>query len=228
MKIHTSNKTLQKLVLKSNLFLKWKKRIDSNGVIIVNLQVLSVVSRNDNSFYAAMIDCEILTPEGNRLPRCIVLRGDTVVVIPVLYCSEDGEIYTLMVSQRRIIDGGLSLEFPAGMLDTNIENPIDMAVKEVIEEIGIHVEKKELRLLTQTPLKVCESLMDEFVNFFYFERHVSREFLNNIDGNKTGCQEDKEFLQVKVINLKNVSKNNSFASFVAINLLERALHKKFE
>ena len=228
MNISNTDAFLQQLVLDSQLFYKWKRNLESNRVIIERLEILSVVSRDHKSFYAAMIDCDLLTPEGYRIPRCIILRGDSVVVIPVLHCIEDGEIYTLMVKQRRIIDGNLSLEFPGGMLDPGIDDPANMAIIEVMEEIGIHVEKEEIHLLTPTPLKVCESLMDEVVNFFYFEKHISHDFLDKADGRRTGCHEDNEFLQVTVQNIKNVIKIPSFSSFVAINLLERALQKKFE
>jgi len=226
--ISNTDSSLEQLVLESQLFHKWKRNLESNRVIIERLEILSVVSRDQKSFYAAMIDCDLLTPEGHRIPRCLILRGDTVVVIPVLHCFEDGEIYTLMVKQRRIIDGNLSMEFPGGMLDPGIDDPANMAIIEVMEETGIHVEKEEIHLLTPTPLKVCESLMDEVVNFFYFEKHISHDFLNKVDGRHTGCHEDNEFLQVSVQNIKNVVKIPSFSSFVAINLLERALQQKFE
>ena len=228
MNISNTDSSLEQLVLESQLFHKWKRNLESNRVIIERLEILSVVSRDQKSFYAAMIDCDLLTPEGHSIPRCLILRGDTVVVIPVLHCLEDGEIYTLMVKQRRIIDGSLSMEFPGGMLDPGIDDPANMAIVEVMEETGIHVEKEEIHLLTPTPLKVCESFVDEVVNFFYFEKHISHDFLDKADGRLTGCHEDNEFLQVTVQNIKNVIKIPSFSTFVAINLLERALQKKFE
>ena len=97
MNISNTEASQQQLVLDSQLFYKWKRNLESNRVIIERLEILSVVSRDHKSFYAAMIDCDLLTPEGYRIPRCIILRGDSVVVIPVLHCFEDGEIYTLMV-----------------------------------------------------------------------------------------------------------------------------------
>ena len=73
-----------------------------------------------------------------------------------------------MVQQRRIIDGGYSLEFPAGMLDYNLDDPILSAVEEVREELGINVEKDSMQMLSKTPFNVCESLMDEHVYIYRF------------------------------------------------------------
>ena len=73
------------------------------------------------------------------------------------------------------------------------------------------------------PLKVCESIMDEFVNYFYFEKNVTNDFLNNINGKITGCHDDNEFLKVKVQNIKKIFKINSFSTIVGSSLLENKL-----
>ncbi|MDP6583156.1 MAG: hypothetical protein QF535_00770, partial [Anaerolineales bacterium] len=93
-------------------FKRWKHRVEANGNIIKNIDILATVSRNSSNFSLAFLDCLILTPEGVEIPRCIVIRGESIVVVPVLNCTEDNETYTLMVEQRRIFDGGYSKEFP--------------------------------------------------------------------------------------------------------------------
>jgi len=49
-----------------------------------------------------------------------------------------------MVRQRRIGNGNLSLEFPAGMLDAEVDNPLGVATREFIEETGLGISASDL------------------------------------------------------------------------------------
>ena len=172
-----------------------------------------------------MLDCTLRFPGGETARRCIVLRGGAVVIVPVLWCTETREAYTLMVRQRRIVDGNYTLEFPAGMiqLKEGKSDPFSSALVEVKEELGIDLKEEELKKLTDEPLRVCESLLDEKVHFFYFERHVSQLYLSKVNMLDTGCHDDGEFTQVVVQKLNEVKKNPNFVSLIGLKLIELEL-----
>jgi len=207
------------IVLNSIIFRNWKNKIERSGVSIHSLKILSIVSRNSKSFYLALLDFIMLTPEGDKLPRCIVLRGDTVVIVPLIRCIDKKKIFTLMVQQRRVIDGCNSLEFPAGMVDNNLSDPVLSAVKEVKEELGMNVNVKSMRLLTNEPLNVCESLMDEHVNIYSFTKEMTYESLVKFDNKSSGVVEDGELITIKLISIEKAKKIPSFSTNVALNLI---------
>ena len=163
------------------------------------------------------------------MPRCVVLRGDGAIAIPVLNCVEGQTVYTLMVEQRRVVDGGISTEFPAGTVEPSIEDSIIVAVQELEEELGMQVSKEELQLLYQYPLKADPSILSATFHYFYFERDVTQVFLKKIDGRETGCHEDHEYMRVKVQKLSEVSQDNvTVFSLAGLQLLENKLVKKFK
>ena len=215
------------IVLDNAHFQNWKRRLESNGVKIENLEVRSVISRDNASMYAAFLDCKIETPEKTSMPRCILIRGNSVVVIPVLTCLDDNEKYTMLVQQRRIVDGAFCLEFPGGMLDEGVLDGAGMAAQEVAEELDMEIRAEELRALNSRPLYACESILDETVSFFYFEKQVSKAFLDSVDGKSTGCHEDHEYINVKVKRLSELSDIPSFAIVTGMSLLEKALGESF-
>ncbi|MBF0240372.1 MAG: hypothetical protein HQM12_21925, partial [SAR324 cluster bacterium] len=93
--------------LKRQVFLDWKQRIIDSGHEFHEIKVLAEVERDKGQVYATLYDCDLITPEHQRMWRSIVVRGDSVVVVPVLHVPEHHEDYTLMVEQRRIVDGQL-------------------------------------------------------------------------------------------------------------------------
>ena len=104
--------------------------------IINKIDVLGIISRDCDNFFGAFLDCQLVTPEGEKISRCVLIQDDSVVIVPVLYCQDDGEIYTMMVKQRRIIDGGFAFEFPAGGKGLQ-EDSRFIASQEIQEELHI-------------------------------------------------------------------------------------------
>jgi len=204
----------------------WKERVEANGNTIKDLKVLAAISRNETGLFGAVLDCQLLTPEGVEVPRCVMIFGDSVAIIPVLTCSDDGNVYTLMVEQRRIVDGDYSREFPSGGIETE-GDPKVSACKEIREELHLTVLPKELIPLKPYPIKASSSIMGDLVYYYYFERTVSLSLLKEIDGQSTGCHEENEFIQVKVLKMSEASDESTIAALIGIKLLEKKMGRVY-
>ena len=82
---------------------------------------------------------QVTCPNGHTAPREIVVHKGAAAVVPVY---EDGT--TLLVRQHRVAVDRVTLEIPAGKLDSVGEDPLDCAVRELEEETGLKAEKMTL------------------------------------------------------------------------------------
>ena len=78
---------------------------------------------------------KVTCPNGHEAPREIVVHKGAAAVVPVY---EDGT--TLLVRQHRVSVDRVTLEIPAGKLDSWNEDPYDCAVRELEEETGLKAE----------------------------------------------------------------------------------------
>jgi|TARA_B100002003_G_scaffold228852_1_gene237570 8-oxo-dGTP pyrophosphatase MutT (NUDIX family) len=215
------------MVFESHMFKRWKQRVESNGNVIKNIGVLGIISRDQVNLRGAFLDCRLLTPEGVEIPRCILIGGESAVIVPVLTCRQDGETYTLMVEQRRIVDGGYTEEFPAGTIGLETDDPKIIACQELEEELHMTVSPEELIPLNDNQVKINPCFSDGLVSFFYFESEVSLAFLEEMNGRSTGCHEDNEYIRVKVKKMSEVIKCMTPSALIGLKLVERALNRVF-
>ena len=82
---------------------------------------------------------QVTCPNGNPAAREIVVHKGAAAVVPVY---EDGT--TLLVRQHRVAVDRVTLEIPAGKLDSANEDPLDCAVRELEEETGLKAERMTL------------------------------------------------------------------------------------
>ena len=75
---------------------------------------------------------QVTLPNGGTAPREIVVHNGAAAIVPVY---EDGT--TLLVRQHRVAADRITLEIPAGKLDSAQEDPYDCAVRELREETGL-------------------------------------------------------------------------------------------
>ena len=218
---------MSEIVFNNPKFHYWKKSVEANGNIFKHIDIMAAISRDKVNLLGALLDCELLTPEGDIITRCIMLHEDGVVIIPVLTCIEDGEIYTLLVEQRRIIDGSIIREFPSGSISHNRDDLKDVACLEVKEELHMDVTPEELIPLGSGPVMMNPSATGDLAYFFYFERKVPNSFLQKMNGLSTGCHDDHEYIRVSVQKMSEAARSCVSSLLIGTKLLEKAMNRVF-
>jgi hypothetical protein len=207
-------------------FRQWEQRIKNNGCALKKVDILGYVSRNNKDLYSAFIDCSLLTPEGVEIPRCILITGDSVVIVPVLTCIEDEGVYTLMVEQLRISDGSYKIEFAAGGMEIE-SDPRIAACHEILEELDLIVCPEDLISLNTDPIHVVPSALEGRMYFFCFEKEVSLSFLEEMENRNAGCVEDNEYIRIKVCKMSEVVAANTPTALMGLKLLEHRTNQKY-
>lgn len=129
--------------------------------------------RPDGSLLFALVNADAVSPEGDKLLPLCFIKGEVVCVLICLTEEETGEKYLMLVRQRRICDGSLTFEHPAGMLDDE-PDPYVVAVREVHEETGIAIDRSQLVFLNPgRPLFPSTGTSDEAMHLFYTELTLS-------------------------------------------------------
>ena len=82
---------------------------------------------------------QVTCPNGRSATREIVVHKGAAAVVPVY---PDGT--TLLVRQHRVAVDRVTLEIPAGKLDSISEDPLDCAVRELEEETGLRAGRMTL------------------------------------------------------------------------------------
>ncbi len=82
---------------------------------------------------------QVTCPNGLTATREIVVHKGAAAVVPVY---ADGT--TLLVRQHRVAVDRVTLEIPAGKLDSAQEDPLDCAVRELAEETGLRAGRMTL------------------------------------------------------------------------------------
>ena len=86
------------------------------------------------------VECRrVLLPNGDTVRRDVVMHKGAVCVIAL---TENHRV--LMERQWRSGYGGVTLEIPAGKLDSASEDPLDCAVRELAEETGLRAGRMTL------------------------------------------------------------------------------------
>ncbi|MBD3316555.1 MAG: NUDIX domain-containing protein [Chitinivibrionales bacterium] len=147
-------------------FKHWVSNVKNAGCTLHGVKPLAVLPRHNGEILFALLEAEVEPPEGGRLPEYLFLRGNACIVVPLLRNRSTGEERYLMVRQRRIGNGLMSLEFPAGMVDATVNDPRGVAIKELEEETGLSVEREALAPLVPYPLYSSPGGSDEAIHYF--------------------------------------------------------------
>ncbi len=147
----------------------WKQRLEQNGNTVKGIEELFAKYRSDGTLLFALVNADAVSPEGDKLLPLCFIKGEVVCVLICLVNSGTGEKHLVLVRQRRICDGSLTFEHPAGMLDDE-PDPYRVAAREVLEETGLEIDRSQLvhlnpgRLLFPTT-----GTSDEAMYLFYTE-----------------------------------------------------------
>jgi 8-oxo-dGTP pyrophosphatase MutT (NUDIX family) len=204
------------IVYSSNLFCKWHSRFLLSGCTIVNITVRGAVLFKNKKLHSTYLEVKFVTPEGQTLTRSILLRGSSVVIIPMVYTKDKVQPRFLMVQQRRIFNGEFSLEFPSGKLEDNV-NPTLAAQQELQEECGVSMSRDNLIQLSEN-MVVCESAFDESVYWFYCILNAN-QVPDEIAGIPFGEKDGEEFTYPRLLNAEDAFKINSFQVKTGLQLL---------
>lgn len=193
---------MQEKLTDSHKFRLWKKNLEKNGLIVHGVEELWVKHRYNGEALFGLVNLDASLPEGGKIPPVCFVKGEVVSVLVCLIDRDTREKYLLLVKQRRICDGTLMYEQPAGMVDKD-DKPLDVAVREVAEETGLQVTQEQVFALNKEPLYPSSGTCDEAMYFFCCEIEMSHEELFSYHLKHTGAQHENEAIQTELVSIKD-------------------------
>lgn len=181
---------------KAAKFRHWARTVGQAGCTLHGVTPLAVLPRRNGEVLFALLEADVEPPEGGRLPGYLFLRGDACIVVPLLRNRDTGEERYLMVRQRRIGHGHLSLEFPAGMVDSEVDDPAGVALNELREETGLEIGRDALKPLAARPLYSSPGGSDEAIHYFGCVVDLSDEDYRSFEGRIREHEEENERITV--------------------------------
>jgi len=172
--------------------------VEHAGCIVREVEALQECRKRDGSLLFAFLRTRVEDPEGRPLPAYALLRGHACLIVTVIQNSETGASRFLMLRQRRIGHGGESLEFPAGMLDEDVDDPIGVAVRELHEETGLRVSPADVQPLGDRPLYSSPGLDDEAIHYFLCRLTLTPGEIAALDGGQTGQADEHEYIRLSL------------------------------
>jgi 8-oxo-dGTP pyrophosphatase MutT (NUDIX family) len=202
--------------------LHWLDTLKKSGTEIQAIQSIAEIRKKDNSLLFALLDTKTMSPEGTPLPGIVFIRGDACLIVPSIRNRKTNEELFLVVKQRRIGNGHMTIEFPAGMLDETTENPLGVAMRELEEETGLIIKDNEIFPLNDMPLYSSPGASDESIYFFGCIKEVSDEQFNAFKGKKCGNSDEKEYITVDLARQDDILSNcSSIQVMVGLYLFNR-------
>ena len=106
-------------------------------------------------------------------------------------------------------NGNLSLEFPAGMLDTEVNNAIGIAAKELHEETGIEVSETDLFPLCDKKLYSSAGASDEAIFYYGCIKEYDDMVFRALSGRLRDNPEENEHISVVLMTRAEAEKEAS-------------------
>ncbi|RRB07733.1 NUDIX hydrolase [Larkinella rosea] len=183
----------------------WQQQAETNGLVINHIHEFYVRHRHNGEVLFAMLEVDANTPEGDKIPPALFLKGHAVSVLVCLIDQDTKEKYVVLVRQRRICDGSHTYEHPAGMVDTT-DDPQEVAAREVGEEIGLALKPEELTRLNNRLLFPSTGTSDEAMHYFYVEREMPRQQILDFHHKDMGVASEFERITTAVTTLPEAHK----------------------
>ena len=182
----------------SHKFKLWKGRLEDNGLDIHRVDELYSRRNGHGEVLFSLLYTDATTPEGNKIPPICFLKGEVVSVLICFIDIDSREKYLLLVQQRRICDGSMTFEHPAGMLDSE-SDAAAVAAREVFEETGIGVQKEQLTKVNDKPFYPSTGTSDEAMYMFYCELEMTAEKIQSYHNQTQGLLSDHEYINTHVV-----------------------------
>ena len=183
---------------------KWEKELSDSGCDVGRIKPLSLLHKTNGELLFALLDAEVSDATGHRLPKYIFIRGHASIVVPLVKNSVTGEERYLMIRQRRIGNGAINLEFPAGMLDRDVDAARDVAVRELREETGLSVFPEDLHELHAGVLYSSPGASDEGIYYYGCIVSLPDNQFKALDGRVAGSDADNETITVALCTRETV------------------------
>jgi 8-oxo-dGTP pyrophosphatase MutT (NUDIX family) len=202
----------------------WRKSVEHAGCTISEVTTLQQLSKRDGSPLFSLLDVAVTSPEGRPLPNFVFIRGNATVVVPLLVNTSTGEERFLMVRQHRIGNGMLTLEFPAGMLDHENDDPASIARKELLEETGLSIPHSKLVPLWSSPLFSSAGASDEAIYYFGCRIELKNDRFVSFQNRVRENAGEREFITVTLLTYEEaLPQINSIQALLGFSLF----HNKF-
>lgn len=183
----------------------WLRNLRRNGVEVHGVETLFSKFKSDGDLLFGLVNLDATVPEGHKiLPLCF-LKGEVVSVLICFIDRDTSEKFLLLVRQRRICNGALIYEHPAGMVD-GTDAPLDVALREVAEETGLVITAELVHRLNEEPLFPSSGTSDEAMYLYYAELELSRAEIFRYDGQSTGSGSENEHIQTCIVPLADAKR----------------------
>jgi ADP-sugar diphosphatase len=189
----------------------WATDLKTHGVQLKALEELSTIRKRNGEILFSLVKIDAQAPEGNPILPIVMLRGNFVSVLTCLIDRETREEFMLLVCQRRVANGALFYEHPAGMCDSQTD-PYAVALIEVSEETGMTITRDVLHLHNEDRLYSSPGLLDEAGYFFSCELELDRAEIDSYHMKRGGHYGEGEFIHTYIATpaeakrlIKNVS-----------------------
>ena len=125
----------------------------------------------------------------------------------------------MMIEQQRIDEGKIALEFAAGAIHDN-ESIKDAAQKEINEELLLNINKKEIKMLYNSGVRMDPSMTSSKAFFLYFIKKIDKRFFYSYQNKSSGVKNLGEFLKIKIINWNKVKNFNTSSAVIGLKFFE--------
>ncbi len=208
----------------SQKFITWKANLLRNGCSLKGWKELHIVRKKNGKVLFALIWIDGFSAEGVPLLPVVLLRGPFAAIVTGLINSETGNRSLLLVKQRRVANGEIFYEHPAGMMDSSAD-PYETALAEMHEETGLELKREDLVLMDEKQYYSSPGLDDEGGYYFYCELVLSSAEIQDLHERKTGDGNESEFIQTVVCSFpeaKSLMRNaNSLLHLLLYEALKR-------
>jgi len=203
----------------------WKKNIIAAGCQIKRVSPFNILAKKNGDLLFGLFDTEIVCPEGYLLHPYLLIRGDASIMVPLVINRDTGEEKFVMIQQRRIAHGNLSLEFPAGMLEKDNQSAASIAQIELLEETGLSIDPSTIVPLSDKGWYTSPGLQEEAVHFFGCVILLAHEEFNDLEGRLAGKKTENEHITVTLKTRDEAElQANSAQVLAGFYLFEKALH----
>jgi 8-oxo-dGTP pyrophosphatase MutT (NUDIX family) len=210
------------LARNSRQFCDWLANLDRRFVLrSVKFQS---VDKPGSKILFVKWNASLFDHEGNFKPGITFASGPSVVILVVLKCRRRRKA-VLVVQSRAAIGAFEFAELAAGMADLN-GDLAEVAAKEVFEEIGVEIDRKdviELSALAQHERGAYSSpgRTDEALRIYFTEKEVSAQKMDDVDESHTGNLAEGEQITVRLCDIDDLYLIPDMKTLAALALYKR-------